>query len=187
MGRTSKSKWRLAENFEPNMPFVDPRLAIVKQTGWVVHMKYGKTMHSLPEPDNYNFAIFTLNPHDIKEVKYQCWYRDRIRGGWFNLYVIQCVEEANAIHKWLQNNSWLAYWEWDQSPKLRTKMPKIENDNKRMYRAVKNEFTFDELLYNQGYYDKLLEKGVDEIFLQKYTGTCQPLQIEQQIEQEINE
>lgn len=186
MSKHQKNAWKFSEGYEPNTQFIDPRLAVVKHTGWQAQTKNGKTSNSLPEPDNYNFAIFTAQPHDILDVKYQCWYRDRKRGGWFNLYVIQNVEQANAIHKWLQNNTWMAYWEWAVSPKIRTKMPKIESDNKRMFRRVKTEYTFDEVLYVQGYYDKLLEKGADEIFLQQYTGTVIGLDVVNQQEPELD-
>lgn len=186
MPKHQKNAWKFTEGYEPKHQFIDPRLAVVKHTEWTAQAKDGKTMHSLPEPDNYNFAIFTLLPHDIHDVKYQCWYRDKRRGGWFNLYVIQTVEEANAIHRWLQNNTWLAYWDWSISPKLRTKMPRIENDNRRMFRKIKSEYTFDELLYVQGYYDKLVERGVSEIFLQQYTGTVIGLDVVNHEEPELD-
>ena len=186
MSKHIKNAWIFAEGYEPIYQFIDPRLAVVKHTGWTASVKGGKTMHSLPEPDNYNFVIFAEKPHDILDIDYQCWYRDRRRGGWFNMYVIQTVSEANAIHRWLQNNTWIAYWDWPQSPKLRTKMPKIESDNKRMFRKIKTEYTFDEVLYVQGYYDKLIEKGLNEVVLQQYTGSVIGLDIANYEEPELD-
>jgi len=181
-----KNAWTFASGYEPKYQFIDPRLAVVKHMAWTVHMKYGKTMNSLPEPDNYNFVTFTDKPQDIPDIKYQCWYRDKMRGGWFNLYILQNVEQANAIHRWLQNNAWMAYWDWPQSPAIRTKMPQIENDNKRMFRKIKSEYTFDEMLYVQGYYDKLLDRGVNEIFLQQYTGSVIGLDVANYEEPELD-
>ncbi len=176
MTRRADTAWHLSKDFRPKTTFIDPRLPIVKHTAWVQDIHQGKTFNKTPEPDNYNFAIFAAGPHEIPDIVYQCWYRDRMRGGWFSLCVLRSPEETHIAHTWLQNNPWYAYWVYTSAPAIRQSMSMIAQQTYK--KNTKLEPTTDERLYQLGFYEGLLAKGLDEINLQRMVGTPRELNYE---------
>lgn len=161
--------WHFKKSYEPSTVFIDPRLPVVKHISWISNTHEGRTFNKTPEPDNYNFAIFAARPHEIQGIDYQCWYRDRLRGGWFSLSVLRNPEETHLAHTWLQTNDWYAYWVYTYAPKIRPVMSSIDRQTYR--KNTKLEPVLDEILFQQGFYDTLVKRGLDEMSLQRLTGT----------------
>jgi hypothetical protein len=168
--------WHLKKGYEPTSIFIDPRLPVVKHIGWSMNVYHGKTFNRTPEPDNYNFAIFAKRAYDIEGIRFQTWYRDRMRGGWFSLSVLRTPEETQLAHNWLQANDWYGYWLYEAAPAIRPTMTSIEQQT--LKKNTKPEPCLDELLFNQGFYDKLLIAGLDEISLQRMVGTPREINYE---------
>ncbi len=176
MSKRADAAWHLSKDYQPKTTFIDPRLPIVKHTAWVQDIRQGKTFNKTPEPDNYNFAVFAARPHEIPDIVYQCWYRDRLRGGWFSMCVLQNTQETHIAHTWLQNNPWYAYWTYIAAPAIRQPMSIIQQQTYK--KNTKPEPTPDERLYQMGFYQGLLDKGLDEISMQRIVGTPRELNYE---------
>ncbi len=168
MTKRADLAWHLKKGYEPATVLIDPRLPIVKHMGWISSTHEGKTFNKTPEPDNYNFAVFATGPHEIEGIDLQCWYRDRLRGGWFSLSILQTPEETHLAHTWLQTNDWLAYWLYSYAAKIRQPMSLIDRQTYR--KNSKPEPCLDELLFHQGFYQGLVVKGMDEMRLQRLAG-----------------
>lgn len=115
MKTKTKKSWTLRVN--PRKPFIDPRLPISRQIGW--QRTAGDVTHySVPEPDNYNRAIFSSKPVECPAIKDQVIYYDETRRGWFN---VACVneQELEAYNKWLETIDFTAYWQHDDAAAVR--------------------------------------------------------------------
>jgi len=115
MKQKAKKSWTMRVN--SRKPFIDPRLPIARQIGWV-RPAGDVTTFSVPEPDNFNRAVFTAKPVECKFVREQVIYYDHVRRGWFNVAYLE-PEQHSEYALWLDTLPWLASWQHDEPHVLR--------------------------------------------------------------------
>lgn len=169
--------WELHNTEDWNEALPDPRLAVTRWTGWDGGRMYAGrhvTTWSFPEPDNINAAIWHNKPHHIEGISYQMWYRDRARGGWFSLYYID--DNNRTVFDWYINQTAIwASWDHPKSTKPRERISGIELDSRRWTGEVgKTQHTFEERLHLQGFFSKLVDKGVDPKYVERIVGNVRP-------------
>jgi hypothetical protein len=167
--------WCMSPGERFAQPLPDPRIAVVSHIDWVPN-KYSNW--SRPEPDNYNRAIFDNKAIYIEGIRNQCWYRDHRRGGWFSLYYVK-GDEAEVFVDYIKANRVRAFWNY-KSVAVRSIIPRIDLESKRNYGKIMN-LTVDERLYDLGFYNMLLDKGLDPEYLQKIVGTRRDIKIDEEI------
>jgi hypothetical protein len=104
----------------------------------------------VPEPDNYNRAVFDLKPYDCEFIEDQVFYFDTNRNAWFSVYYVpdDQVEEFNT---WIEQFEPQAFWQHLNAPKIRQQRPLLWCRNNVSERFL----TDNERLYTMGYYDEL--------------------------------
>lgn len=143
----------------------DPRISIARQMDWVAPTKQQRKDSTWTgcEPDNYNFAIFDQQPHDLKFIEQQCWYKlsQRFRGnkisGWFSVYVITEKELVHQFNQALIKIQPQAVWRYPKSQPMRPRRSLLIKENPRSDISDRT-FTTEERLYQLGYYENLERK-----------------------------
>lgn len=175
MPATSSSAWKYIDTTQAKLP--DPRIEIARHMAWVVPANRQGTPWLGVEPDNYNFAVFDTRPHDLKFMVHQCFYyldrpflRQRIQG-WVSMYVAEERLQSILFNREMLKIQPKAVWRYAHAKLIREKRPLLEREPVYSNRAVDN-FTTEERLYQQGYYEKLKNKyfNGDEKFI-KVVGT----------------
>lgn len=127
---------------------VDPRIAIAKHIGWSRPLT-GMTDYSLPEPDNYNYAVFNPLPWECPIIEDQVFYYDRRLQGWWTVYYVTEEVEDEFI-AWAHPLQFGLCWATPRRPtKLRHRRTLLWS------RTCAVEQTSEERLFTMGYYDKL--------------------------------
>ena len=143
----------------------DPRTNLTRQIEWTNFSKKG-TLWNGAEPDNYNFAIFDQQPHDLEFVKDQVFYkinetfrRNKITG-WMNLYYIPEQEQQVQFRRAILKIQPQAFWYNPRAPLMRPKRTLLERENCYKERSATN-FTTEERLWQMGYFENLERKYFD--------------------------
>lgn len=131
---------------------IDPRIPIASHIGWIKSTNT-QTEFSIPEPDNYNHAILTDRPVEcpLDFVESQVWYRDLKHRGWWSVYYVP-QGRLMEFRAWLFKMSVDTYWYTPRYVDLRERRPLL------WAKRNQAEFTNNELLYAQGYYENLRVK-----------------------------
>jgi hypothetical protein len=97
--------------------FTDPRIPIAKHIGWI---KYSgdETTFTIPEPDNYNRAVFTDTAVECPFVENQVIYKDSVKNGWVCVMLV-ADEQAGEYTAWLERLAPRAHWHHTKAPKLK--------------------------------------------------------------------
>lgn len=172
---SAQSAWKYIDTTQAKLP--DPRIEIARHIDWIVPTNRGGTTWLGIEPDNYNFAIFDTQPHDLKFMMHQCFYRlDRIflrqkLQGWVSVYVAEERLQTILFNREMLKIQPRAVWRYPHAKLVREKRPLLEREHGYSNRAADN-FNTEERLYQQGYYEKLQRKYFDgdEKFI-KVVGT----------------
>jgi hypothetical protein len=139
----SKDKWLVPRT----KTYPDPRLAIAKHLGWTKTLT-GITDYRLPEPDNYNYAVFNRNPWECSFIADQVFYYDKKMRGWWTVYYVP-EEQKQEFLTWAEPLPFEICWAVQRQTKLRTPRPWLWT------RTCAVEQTTEERLYTMGYFDKL--------------------------------
>jgi hypothetical protein len=126
---------------------VDPRLALAKHIGW--NRPVGnETEYSLPEPDDFNYAVYDDKPHDCMLIENQVFYKDKKSLGWWTLYYVP-EELLQDFFTWANPIDFKICWIPQRPSKMRRRRPLLHT------RMCAPEQTPYERLYTMGYYDEL--------------------------------
>jgi len=144
--------WNYTKNFKPQRDLIDPRIVIARHIGWYRGTAQD-TENSVPEPDNYNRAIFANKPWDCNFIEDQVFYYDKLRLNWFSVYYVpeEQIEEFNAWIEIIEPN---AFWQHFNASKIRPQRSLLwcrENKSRRT-------LTDNERLHTMGYYEELKVK-----------------------------
>lgn len=149
-----RNQWTIKENRRVRL--IDPRLAITRQTGW--HKLSDGTMPIIwtgtVEPDNYNCAIYHNKPYDIAEIQEQVFYYDNTRPGWFSVYYIDTDARVDAFEQYVKLHHPWASWR-NTSRDVGARRSVLHHE---MTRRCNIDLTGEEILYHQGYYEKMKNK-----------------------------
>lgn len=132
----------------------DPRPEIAKHIGW--EKKQGpNTEWSVPEPDNYNRAVYADRILICEHIQDQVTYKCKDTGGWWT--VLHVPKNRNAIFEaWLTKQPWLVRWNYEYAPAVRNMKKILTPDN------IRSDITLPERLFAMGYYAKLHDKYFSE-------------------------
>lgn len=133
---------------------VDPRIAITRQIGWIRPTAY-ETEYSVPEPDDYNFAIYAQKPVDCTLLEDQVFYKKLDTNMWWSVYYVPDNKKAEFL-RWMELQDIGAYWSSNRSSTFRKRRPMLYT------RKNKPELTTEERLYAMGYYTNLAAKYFSE-------------------------
>lgn len=141
--------WKYTKAFELKRDLVDPRIAIARHINWY-RGKGMDTANVVPEPDNYNRAVFNSLPCECSFIKDQVFYYDKNRNAWFSVYYVPepQIEEFNI---WIKQITPGAYWQHNTTPKPRVKRTLLWNRGNVSERFL----TENERLHTMGYYENL--------------------------------
>ena len=129
----------------------DPRIAIAKHIGWTRPLST-ITDYSLPEPDNYNYAVLNALPWDCPVIEDQVFYQDKKSSSWWTVYYVP-DEKLQEFLAWADPLPFEQCWAVPRRPsKMRTQRTLLHT------RAQAVEQTAEERLFTMGYYDSLQTK-----------------------------
>jgi len=171
----------------------DPRIPITRHLEWT-NLSRKASAWAGPEPDNYNFAIFDQQPHDLKFIKDQVWYKinDAYRRtaitGWMSVYYIPELEQQTEFRRSIIRLQPQAFWYNARAQPLRTKRNLFQRENNYKSRSDTN-FSTEERLYQMGYFEDLKLKyfNDDTTYVDSLLGTPRGAVLNYQPEVDSNE
>ena len=89
--------WSFNPEYQGRRDFIDPRVVLARYLGWKkTFAEY--TEYSIPEPDNYNRAVFQSQPTECPLIEDQVIFYDNLRQGWITLMYVpqEQLTEVNA-------------------------------------------------------------------------------------------
>tara|TARA_R110000822_G_scaffold178429_1_gene318380 strand:+ start:97 stop:462 length:366 start_codon:yes stop_codon:yes gene_type:complete len=109
------SYWTYTKSQRHEYP--DPRIAIARHIGW---QKYtgDETSFSVPEPDNYNRAVFTDTAVECPFIENQVIYKDSVRNGWVCVMLV-ADEQTGEYTAWQERLAPRAHWHHIRAPKIK--------------------------------------------------------------------
>jgi len=138
--------WIYPRYYRGRKDHTDPRLAIARQMAWKKYAQAEYTEYPVPEPDNYNRAVFSTKPIDCLLVEDQVIYYDASREGWITvLYVPD--DKTELVDAWIKQ--FPIYWHHLKPPKIKRQKPLLWTRPKISDDAM----TTNEKLYAEGYYE----------------------------------
>lgn len=132
----------------------DPRIAISQHIAWAKPYSTD-TEYSVPEPDNFNYAILADSPRECSFLKNQVLYKCSKLKSWWSVYLVPESQLEDFI-LWLKDQKYKFFWSNARSPKLRQRRPHLWT------KKSQPELTDDERLFQMGYYAKLRDKYFSE-------------------------
>lgn len=130
-----------------NTTITDPRLPIAKHINWNRALT-NITDFCLPEPDNYNYAVFNPLPWECPILVDQIFYKDKKLNGWWSVYYVP-EEQREEFLEWAEPLPFQMCWHAQRSSKLRHRRTLL------WAKPASTEQTIHERLYTMGYYDNL--------------------------------
>jgi hypothetical protein len=144
--------WTYSKSHQGFHNLIDPRTAIARQLNWQ-RSTSNITEYTLPEPENYNRAVYSPCPIEFTWVKFQVIYKDTYRNAWItacHLTAAECLK----FDAWAQAND-MTYWRHHKPRSLRHRKLLLERG------ATKAEISLDERLLTMGYYKNMVVKYFD--------------------------
>ena len=141
--------WTYGPEYANRCELNDPRIAVAKWLGWK-KTNTVETEYRIPEPDNYNRAVFAKTPIDCSIVKDQVVFYDKLGLGWITLMYVP-EHQTTAVDTWIQQCRPQAHWQHFKAPKIKPRRGILwvrGNINE-------NNQTDNERLYTMGYFDNL--------------------------------
>jgi hypothetical protein len=150
--RNSLVNWRYGTGYLGLHNLVDPRIAIARHLQWQ-RPSTNTTDYTLPEPENYNRAIYTIKPMELPWVQDQIIYKEPHKPGW----ITACyLTEAEAV----KFDQWATMMDMTYWRHLRPAVPR--RPRLLLARgATKSELSLDERLLTMGHYKNLVVKYFD--------------------------
>lgn len=142
--------WRHRWGPDSKLYYPDPRIALARHIEWNRN-GLGETQFTIPEPDNYNYAILADRGVECDVIKNQVFYKDTHRNGWITLYYVP-DDQDQCFNAWLAQAPWRSYWRSNRPVAVRQPRPLLWN------RQRATELTLEERLYTQNYYRDFFAK-----------------------------
>jgi hypothetical protein len=164
--------WQYIDNNCPPLP--DPRITITRYISWQIPTDI--SLYTGVEPDNYNFCIFDVKPHDFKFIQHQCWYKidQKIKRkhitGWFSLYIAEERLQTILFNREILKIQPWAVWRYPKARPIRTKRTELQREKFHIKKDT-GLLTTEERLYQQGYYENFKNKYFDDEKFLKVVGT----------------
>lgn len=155
--------WQYSDNILPeHQTFPDPRIPIALHIDWT-KSQTEYTIFSIPEPINYNRAVFNRRPKCYDWIRDQVIYHCGVRQGWFTvLYVPDTLISRFDSEEKTAN---LAYWRSFKPSKIKLRRSLLSVGR------VRTDITDNELLYAQGYYEYLAKYFSDSTYVEAHLGS----------------
>lgn len=174
--------WTYGPEYSGRTEFNDPRVVLARHTGW---KKYHvpETDYCIPEPDNYNRAVFARLPIDCAMIEDQVIFYDQENQGWITLMYVP-PEQLTAVDAWIQQCRPLANWIHLKAPKIKQRRGLLwTRDN-----ISDSMQTDNERLYTMGYYEDLKVKyfNDDTEYVDSLLGTARAI-LKNPIPEELDE
>jgi hypothetical protein len=149
--------WQFIDTTINRLP--DPRVSIAVLSAWTP-LKTDNRQSVGVEPDNYNFAVFDSQAHDLKFIENSVFYKSHHQGisGWFSLYVAEERLQATLFNREMLKIQPQAVWRYSRAKPIRPIKPLLQKDANG---ANKHNMTAEERLWQQGYYTNLQHKYFD--------------------------
>lgn len=170
-----KSDWQYLPGYTRTFALPDPRVAVSRHINWdktYINNYPNHTVWRTPEPDNYNFAVWHKRKHFLPDIEYQCWYRDKLGGGWMSLYVIPVEQQRIFVDYFTSNQVW-ATWQCTKPVSMRTRISNISLTLNKSW-GKNAPRTEDERYYDMGFYDSLIARGAKADYVFKFAGVGRP-------------
>lgn len=142
-------KWTYGPNYQSARVLPDPRIAIARQMQWTRGSGH-ETFYSLPEPDNYNRAVFTEQPIECPFIRDQVIYRSEPHRGWFTVCLVP-RHQVTDFESWAGQHA-LALWTHSKPAALKHSKRLLER------RDYYKEISTNERLLLMGYYKNFAVK-----------------------------
>ena len=143
---------------------IDPRAKVARQISWTKPSdKTRPTPWSFPEPDNYNRAVYAPKPIDCLSLKEIVWFR--YKKGWITLACVD-IKEFN-FDLWIMRNA--AYWAMWRHKHMQPRPQETLLGTKT--RVNRKELTDNEILFHQGFYERLKLRVEDPAIVDQRVGT----------------
>lgn len=136
-------KWYYSPEYKTSRVLPDPRVPIARLIQWT-RGSNGETVYTVPEPDNFNRAVFTRRPIECKFIKNQIIYKSEYHQGWFTVCLVS-AEQMAEFEAWAGANA-LALWRHMKPAAL--KRPRLLLERTEYYK----ELSTNERLLTMGYY-----------------------------------
>ncbi len=137
-------------NVVKHRDIADPRIAIGQHIAWVKPYS-ADTEYSVPEPDNFNYAILANRPWECPFLKNQVLYKCNKHRAWWSVYYVP-EEQTNDFILWIKDLEYRFLWNNVRSHKIRQRRPYLWT------KKSQPELTDNERLFQMGYYAKLRDK-----------------------------
>lgn len=159
--------WVYAESYSGERNLSDCRLPLAGHIGWTSGWGSDVTNWQLPEPDNFNLAVFARQPLDCPFVQNQVFYYDKRLKGWISMVSEFDKQKITDYIAWAQRQPIIAYWHYLRVHQLRTRKKLLEEDYRK---EVSPHLTMNERLFQLNYYDKLKYKCDNEFIVERRIG-----------------
>jgi len=157
--------WRYqGSNVSLNLP--DPRFAIARHIDWTrPAWGIGLTSYSVPEPDNFNYALYAQRPIECDFINSQVWYRDT-KNNWYSVYRVEVHDKPRWL-AWSEKQDWIGHWHSWGTNKLRRQKTLLEQEVRKSKHV---DFTVNERLFTMNVYDSLKYKCDNESIVNQRIG-----------------
>jgi hypothetical protein len=145
-------KWVYGSQHQGPRNLIDPRIPIARHIDWH-KSSTAYTEFSIPEPENYNRAIWSLKPMEFVWVQDQVIYYDAYRAGWITVCYLP-DDQIAKFDEWVVLMD-MTYWRHLKSPVLKMAKPML------MQGATSVNMSLDERLLTLGYYKDFIVKYFD--------------------------
>lgn len=149
MTKSVYMRWTYSPEFKGGKILPDPRVAIARLLQWN-RGHGGETFYSVPEPDNYNRAVFTRRPVECAFITDQVIYRSDIYKGWFTVCLV-AEEQTDDFDAWAGAHA-LALWRHMKPAALKHQRKLLERSE------YYKELSTNERLLTMGYYKNFAVK-----------------------------
>tara|TARA_R110000868_G_scaffold92333_2_gene256063 strand:+ start:2772 stop:3143 length:372 start_codon:yes stop_codon:yes gene_type:complete len=112
-------RWQYGMDYTGPEVLPDPRIAVAKWLGWTKNHNV-QTENAVPEPDNYNRAIWNLTPVDCHIIEDQVIYRDQKNSAWITLMYVP-PESTAEYDAWQTVFVPSAAWQHLGAPPIKTR------------------------------------------------------------------
>lgn len=142
-------KWIYNPNYRTSRVLPDPRLAIARQLEWT-RGSGPDTLYTIPEPDNYNRAVFNKQPIECLFIADQVIYRSDYHNGWFTVCLVP-RHQLQEFDAWAGEHA-MALWRHLKPAALKHSRRLLER------REYYKELSTNERLLTMGYYKNFAVK-----------------------------
>ena len=142
-------KWTYSPEFKGAKILPDPRVPIARLLQWT-RSGTGDTFYTVPEPDNYNRAVYNKQPVECPFIEDQVIYRSEGHRGWFTVCYVE-PDQIDVFEAWAGQHG-LALWR-------HLKPAAIKRQRKLLARnEYYKELSTNERLLTMGYYKNFAVK-----------------------------